>query len=72
MASGMHSIKLGYPEDVKRVPLKLRGYRGTIPTASGIPSRNFGDLKDIQTVSLREREYRRAIVKIARRGVGVQ
>ena len=63
MASGMRSIELGDPEDVKRASLRVG--------ASGIPSRKLGDLEDIQTASLREREYRRAIVKISRRGVGV-
>ena len=71
MASGMRSIELGDPEDVKRASLRLGGYRGTILTASGIPSRKLGNLEDIQTASLREREYRLAIVKISRRGVGV-
>ena len=71
MALEMHSIELGDPEDVKRALLRLGGYRGAIPTVSGIPSRKLGDLEDIQTVSLRGREYRRAIVKLSRHGVGV-
>ena len=71
MPSGMRSIELGDPEDVKRASQRLRGYLVAILTASGIPSRKLGDLEDIQTASLREREYRRAVVKISRRGVGV-
>ena len=71
MASGIRSIELGYPEEVKRASLRVGGYREAIPTASGIPSRKLGDLEDIQTVSLREREYRRAIMKISRRSVRV-
>ena len=71
MASGIRSIELGDPEDVKRASLRVVGYRRAIPTASGIPSRKLSDLEDIQTESLREREYRRAIVKISRHGVGV-
>ena len=39
MASGMRSIELGDPEDVKRVSLRVGGYQGAIPMASGIPSR---------------------------------
>ena len=62
MASGICSIELGDPEDVKRGSLRVGGYRGAIPTASGIPSRKLGDLEDIQTASLRGREYRRAIM----------
>ena len=71
MASGMGSIELGDPEDVKRASLSLGVYRGTIPTASGIPSRKLGCLEHIQTASLREREYLRPIVKISGRGVEV-
>ena len=33
MASGMRSIELGDLEDVKRVSLRVWGYRGAIPTA---------------------------------------
>ena len=58
MVSGIRSIELGDPKDVKRVSLRVGGYRGAMPTASGIPSRKLGDLEDIQTASLREREYR--------------
>ena len=39
MASGMRSIELGDPKDVKRVSLRVGGYQGAIPMASGIPSR---------------------------------
>ena len=41
MVSGMRSIELEDPEDVKRASLRVGGYRGAIPTASGIPSRKF-------------------------------
>ena len=58
MVSVMCSIELGDPEDVKRASLRLGGYRGAIPTASGIHSRTLGDLEDIQTASRRKREYR--------------
>ena len=38
MASGIRSIELGDPEDVKWPLLRAGGYRGPILTASGIPS----------------------------------
>ena len=53
MASGIWSIKLGDPEDIKRASLRVGGCRGAIPTASGICSMKFGDLEDIQTASPR-------------------
>ena len=71
MASGIRSIELGDPKDVKRAFQRVGGYREAIPTASAIPSRKLGNLEDIQMASLWDKEYRRAIVKISRRGVGV-
>ena len=47
------------------------GYRGAIPTASGIRSIELSDLDDIQTASLSEHGYQRGIVKVFRCGVGV-
>ena len=71
MMSGIRSIELGDPEDVKGASLRVGGYRVAIPRASEIPSRKYGDRKDIPKASLRERKNRRGIVKISGHGVEV-